>query len=229
MNEEIRNILRNSTILLVEDDERIKEKFSRLLSIYVNKIYEASSGSMALKLYKKYNPSFIITDIEMSDMNGLEFLNILRKEDQQIPVIVISAYSNKEYLLDSIKLQIIAYLLKPIDQSELFESLKRVALILRKSIISNNVILNNEVSYDPIQKTINIPPEVKHLTSYESKLLELLIINRGNIVTKNIVEDQLYIFKEMSDAALKNIIYKLRKKLGKDLIISVNKLGYLIQ
>lgn len=229
MNKEIRNILRNSTILLVEDDERIKEKFSRLLSIYVNKIYEASSGSMALKLYKKYNPSFIITDIEMSDMNGLEFLNILRKEDQQIPVIVISAYSNKEYLLDSIKLQIIAYLLKPIDQSELFESLKRVALILRKSIISNNVILNNEVSYDPIQKTINIPPEVKHLTSYESKLLELLIINRGNIVTKNIVEDQLYIFKEMSDAALKNIIYKLRKKLGKDLIISVNKLGYLIQ
>lgn len=229
MNKEIRNILRNSTILLVEDDERIKEKFSRLLSIYVNKIYEASSGSMALKLYKKYNPSFIITDIEMSDMNGLEFLNILRKEDQQIPVIVISAYSNKEYLLDSIKLQLIAYLLKPIDQSELFESLKRVALILRKSIISNNVILNNEVSYDPIQKTINIPPEVKHLTSYESKLLELLIINRGNIVTKNIVEDQLYIFKEMSDAALKNIIYKLRKKLGKDLIISVNKLGYLIQ
>ena len=228
MDKELKDVLKSSILLLVEDDARIREKFSRLLEIYVDKIYEAPNGKKALELYKRYKPSFIITDVEMPDMDGLEFVEILRKENENIPVIITSAYSNKEYLLTSIKLQLIDYLIKPINYNDLMVALEKVAKSLRKSRLSNIIEIKNGVIYNPTDKTISVSDTVNRLTINESELLELLIVNRGKLVTKNMVEDKIYIFKEMSDSALKNIIYKLRKKLVKEIIISVDRLGYKI-
>ena len=228
MDKELKDVLKSSILLLVEDDARIREKFSRLLEIYVDKIYEAPNGKKALELYKKYKPSFIITDVDMPDMDGLEFVEILRKENENIPVIITSAYSNKEYLLTSIKLQLIDYLIKPINYNDLMVALEKVAKSLRKSRLSNIIEIKNGVIYNPTDKTISVSDTVNRLTINESELLELLIVNRGKLVTKNMVEDKIYIFKEMSDSALKNIIYKLRKKLVKEIIISVDRLGYKI-
>jgi len=228
MDKELKAILKSSSLLLVEDDIRIREKFGRLLGIYVNKIYEASNGKKALEIYKRHKPSFIITDIEMPDMDGLEFVDILRKENEQIPVVITSAYSNKEYLLLSIKLQLSDYLIKPINHNELLLALEKVAKKLRKITISGIIEINNGVIYNPADKTVSVCDVINRLTINEDKLLELLLINRGNVVTKHMVEDKIYIFKEMSDTALKNVIYKLRKKLVKDVIISVDRLGYKI-
>lgn len=228
MNKEIKTILKSATLLLVEDDDRIREKFSRLLELYVNKIYEAPNGKKALEIYRKYKPSFIITDIEMPDMDGLCFIEVVRKENELIPIIVTSGYSNKEYLLTSIKLQLVDYLIKPINHSELLVSLEKIAIILKKNIIPNIIEINSGVVYNPSNRTVRVCDITNRLTVNESDLLELLIINRGKIVTKQMVEDKIYIFKEMSDSALKNAIYKLRKKLVKEVIISVDRIGYKI-
>lgn len=228
MDNELKLILGSSSLLLVEDDLRVREKFSMLLGMYVNKIYEASHGKKALEVYKKHKPSFIITDIEMSDMDGLEFIEIIRKENENIPVIVISAYSNKEYLLSAIKLQLIDYLIKPVNHNDLMISLERVAKLLRKNRLSNIIEIKNGVVYNPTDKTISVSDVTNRLTINESELLELLIVNKGKLVTKNMVENKIYIFKEMSDSALKNVVYKLRKKLVKDIIVSVDRLGYRI-
>lgn len=225
MDKELKNVLKSATLLLVEDDARIREKFSRLLAIYVNKIYEAPNGKKALEMYKKYKPSFIITDIEMPDMDGLEFVEIVRKENEYIPVLITSAYSNKEYLLTSIKLQLVDYLIKPINHSELLISLEKVSKILKKNTISNTIEINSEIIYNPSTKTVCIYDIVNRLTLNESELLEMLIINRGKVVTKQMIEERIYVFKEMSDSALKNMVYKLRKKLVKD-VISFDRLGY---
>lgn len=227
MDKELKTVLKSATLLLVEDDARIREKFTRLLELYVNKIYEAPNGKKALELYKKYKPSFIITDVEMPDMDGLEFIEIIRKENELIPVLITSAFSNKEYLLTSIKLQLIDYLIKPINHTELLVSLEKIAKILKKNTISNIIEINNEIIYNPSTKTVCIYDIVNRLTVNESELLELLIINRGRVVTKQMIENRIYIFKEMSDSALKNMVYKLRKKLVKDIICS-DRLGYKI-
>lgn len=225
MDNELKNILKSATLLLVDDDARIREKFSRLLKLYVNKIYEASNGKKALEVYKKHKPSFIITDVEMPDINGLEFIEIIRNENEYIPIIITSAYSNKEYLLASIKLHLIDYLIKPINHSELLISLEKISKILKKNIISNIIEINNEIIYNPSTKTVCIYDILNRLTQNESELLEMLILNRGKVVTKQMIEEKIYIFKDMSDSALKNMIYKLRKKLVKD-IISFDRLGY---
>lgn len=228
MNKESRRILKSSSVLLIEDDGRVREKFNRLLSVYVNKVYEASNAETAFEIYNKNKPCFIIADIEMPDINGLDFIETLRKKNDKVPVIITSAHSNKEYLLFSIKLQLIDYLIKPIVQDKLLQALEEVAKIIKKTALLNIIKISDEIIYDPINKTVKVFNTLSRLTVSENKLLELLLLNRGNVVTKEMVEEKIYIFKEMSDTALKNIIYKLRKKLVKDVIKSVDKLGYTI-
>ena len=80
MNKESRRILKSSSVLLIEDDGRVREKFNRLLSVYVNKVYEASNAETAFEIYNNNKPCFIITDIEMPDINGLDFIETLRKK-----------------------------------------------------------------------------------------------------------------------------------------------------
>jgi len=228
MNNELKTILKDSSLLLVENDEKIMEKFSRLLGLYVKNVYQATSGIEALEIYKKNKPSFIITDIEMPHMDGLEFLDILRKKNENVPAIITSAYSNKEYLLQSIKLQLIDYLIKPIDHNDLMLALERVAISLKKNSLQSVVEIYDGVFYRPIKKIVSVDGINNKLTAIESELLEFLILNKGSIVTKKMVEDKIYLFKEMSDVALKNIIYKLRKKLIKNVIVSVDRIGYKI-
>lgn len=227
MDKELKNVLKSATLLLVEDDARIREKFNRLLSLYVNKIYEAPNGKKALDVYKKYKPSFIITDIEMPEMDGLELIEIIRKENDYLPIIITSGYSNREYLLTSIKLQLVDYLIKPINYSELLVVLEKVAKILKKNTVSNIININSEIIYNPLTKTVFVYDIVNRLTQGESELLEMLILNRGKVLTKQMIEEKIYVFKEMSDSALKNMIYKLRKKLVKD-VISFDRSGYKI-
>lgn len=228
MDIELKAVLKSSILLLVEDDIRIIEKFSRLLEIYVGTIYTATNGKDALKLYKKFNPQFIITDFEMPVMNGLQFIEYLRNENSTVPIIAISAHTNIEYLLNSIKLKLVDYLLKPVDSTELIKSLESVAKELKSLKLSNIIDITEEIKYNPIEKNLIINDKNVSLTVNESKVFELLLINRGNIVTKQMVEEKIYIFKEMGESALKNVIYKLRKKINSEIIVSVKRLGYKI-
>lgn len=229
MKKEDKNLLMTSSVLLVEDDFRIREKFSRLLKIYIGTVYEASSGKEALEMYKKNEPSFIITDVEMRNINGLEMVKTIRQTNSQIPIIIVSAYSHKEYLFESIKLGLVDYLIKPISIDSLMASLETVAELLKRNKVTNLIEVNGSI-YNPQQKIIKFDEEtIFRLTSIESKLLELLVLNKGNIITKHKVESEIYAYKEMSDAALKNLVFKLRKKLPEDTILSVDKLGYMIK
>lgn len=229
MDKELLSILKSSTILLVEDNEISYYISEKIFSPFVKKIIKASNGKEALKMYKKYEPSFIVTDIEMPEMNGLEFIDILRKENQQIPIIIMSAFSNKEYLLSSIKLNISDYLIKPINNDIVKKSFEKIAKVLRKNSLEFIIEIKDGIIYKPIDRIIYIDNIVIKLTFLECELIDLLLLNRGNTVTKLMVEEALYYYKEMGESSLKNIVYKLRKKLKKELIISVQRIGYKIE
>lgn len=229
MDKELNAILKSSTLLLVEDHEISYSISEKIFNRYVKKIIRASNGKEALEKYKKYKPSFIVTDIEMPEMNGLEFIDILRKENEEIPVIVMSGFSNKEYLLFSIKLHLSDYIIKPINHEIVTASLEKVARTLRKNSLPFVIEIKDGVLYRPLERIICVDNIVNRLTIQECDLIDLLLLHRGNTVTKLMVEDKLYHFKEMGDSALKNIVYKLRKKLKKEVIISVERIGYKIE
>ncbi len=220
--------LNKCSILLAEDEEKLRESFKKVLLLYVEKVYLAKDGEEALELYSKFNPDIIITDLKMPKLNGLDLIKIIRKENQLIPIIVTSAYTDKNFLLESIKLSLVEYVVKPIREANLSELLESCANILLKN--SKTVIqIQNQYSYDYDNKIFTNKDYNLILTSKEVDLFELLLAHKGSLVTKNAIEDKLYIYEEAPPSALKNLVFKLRKKLKVDIIKTVSRLGYMIE
>ncbi|WP_458701004.1 response regulator transcription factor [Sulfurospirillum sp. 1307] len=221
-------VLQKSSILLAEDDVRVRQSFKKVLLLYVDEVYEAKDGEEAFAYYKKYNPDIIISDIKMPRLSGLDFVKKVRLENKNIPIIVTSAYTDQDFLLDSIKLSLIEYAIKPITESKLNSMLKECAKILSQNK-SQIVKLEENINYDLENKVLKCDNKEIILTNKEIELIELLLSHRGNLVTKQHIEDKLYIYEEAPPSALKNLIFKLRKKLPTNIIQTVSKLGYMIK
>ncbi len=227
MDEKFEIILNQSSILLAEDEQRVRESFKKVLMLYVDEVYTAANGEEAYELYKKHNPSIIITDIKMPKINGLELIKKIRQKNRDIPIIVTSAYTDQDFLLESIKLSLVEYVVKPIKERDLNRLLKECAQKLYEK--SEKVVkLANDTLYDFENKILSIKKESIPLTQKEIEFFEILLAHRGNLVTKQDIEDKLYIYEEAPPSALKNLVFKLRKKLNADIIQTVGKLGYTI-
>ncbi len=227
MKEEYEILLHKSSILLAEDDENVRESFKKVLLLYVGEVYEASDGEKAFELYKKNHPDILITDVKMPKLNGLELIKKIRDENKTLPIIVTSAYTDQDLLLESIKLSLVEYIVKPIKGSDLTRLLNQCAKILLEQ--SKTIIKINENSfYDYNNKTFSHDEKKTILTHKEVEFFEILLAHRGNLVTKQSIEDKLYIFEEAPPSALKNLVFKLRKKLGTNHIKTIGKLGYMI-
>ena len=119
------------SVLYIEDELDIQEEFADILSIYVDEIHIASNGKEGLaKLYDSH-PDIIITDIQMPVMNGLEMIKHIRKDNQDIPIIITSAFNDTDYLLSAIGLGVEHYILKPI----MIDKLEKCLDILKDRLI----------------------------------------------------------------------------------------------
>ena len=103
----LKKYYKNIKILYVEDDEIARENGIEYLENYFELIYDASDAIKALQLYEKYKPDIIITDIQMPKLNGLEFVKRIRQKDKKTQVIIITAFSDKDYLLKAIELGLV--------------------------------------------------------------------------------------------------------------------------
>lgn len=114
------------TILIVDDEKITREGISQLINWQqygFEVIGLAENGKVGLEIARELLPDLIITDIKMPEMSGLEMIEILRRENISSEFIILSGYSDFEYAKKAIKTGVISYLLKPIDEDELIESL----------------------------------------------------------------------------------------------------------
>jgi len=221
-------LLSKSSILLAEDEENVRESFKKVLLLYVKRVFTAKDGKEAYELYTKYHPDIIITDIKMPKINGIEFIKKIRQKNHDIPIIVTSAYTDQDLLLESIKLSLVEYVIKPIKEKDLNRLLRECAQKLYEN--SETVIsLSKNISYDFENKIFIHNDKSINLTQKEVEFFEILLAHRGNLVTKQDIEDKIYIYEEAPLSALKNLVFKLRKKLDTDVIKTVGKLGYMIE
>lgn len=124
------DFLKTLTLLYVEDDIQVREKFVIILNKLFKKVFIANDGVEALEQYVQSNREgsyidLIISDISMPNMNGVTFLEQVRKIDQYIPFIFTTAYSNSEYLISSIKQGVTNYFVKPVDAKEIIFQIQK--------------------------------------------------------------------------------------------------------
>ena len=117
------SILKNITILYAEDEKDLREVTHQILKGFTKKQYVAQNGQEGLELFKEHENEIdlIITDVNMPILNGLDMVKEIKKININIPIIVATAFSNKEYLLEAIDIGVDKYVLKPIDIAKLLQ------------------------------------------------------------------------------------------------------------
>jgi len=118
-------------LLYVEDDEIVRESFTVVLKELFNVVYVAKDVNEGLNLFAMHDIDIVIADIEMSGINGLEMARVIKKQRQDVPIIIVSAHMKHTFFIESIEIGVDAYLLKPIDEIVLFSTLSRIVNSIR--------------------------------------------------------------------------------------------------
>lgn len=212
-------------ILFVEDEVNIAKLLKDAIADYFFSFTLASDGEEGLEKYKKIQPDIIITDIMMPKLNGLDMTKEIRENDEDIPVIVLSAFSDKDKLLKAIDIGITKYFIKPFDPDELLEYLKEIGKKLNKSRI---ICLNKHFSFDINTNNLFEDDVLINITKREKSFINLLIKNKNNITSSEELKDTLWENEEVTDERIRTFIKRLRKKTSKELIQNISGQGYLI-
>ena len=223
----LKGINKNIKVLYVEDDDVTRENGLEYLENYFQQIFEASDALHALKLYEQIKPDIIISDIQMPKLNGLEFIKRIREKDKKTQVIILTAFSDKDYLFKAIELQLVKYLTKPIKEKELEEALELCVNSIENDI-SNIINLGSNCIFDIYNKTLFCDGTIVKLRTKELDLLTLLLKNKNRYVSYEEIESFVWYESAMSKDALKTVMKNLKAKLSKDLISNLSGTGYKI-
>lgn len=217
--------LRQLTILYAEDEEGIRRNIADSLKYYVKDVYEASNGQEAYEIFQEKKPNIILSDIHMPVLDGIEFIKKVRFKNRDIPVVMITAHTDKKYLLEAVELHMEKYIVKPVDLDVLFEILEKCIDVIE---VNNQVTLNVDENYiyDYDKKELLYKQNIIILNKKEITFLELLISNQNRIVTYEELQEYVWCDDVMTDSALRSLVRNLRKKLPTDIIFNLSGVGY---
>lgn len=220
-------VLKNLTLLYAEDDEVIIESTKNIFEIFFEKVITVEDGAKALEAFNKEVVHIIVLDIKMPIINGLEVAKEIREVDKDIPIFITTSFLETEVLLKAVKLNLVEYIVKPIEFSKIKDALLESVKRLSENRLFFSTIDEN-IKYNQLSKTIIKERSEIKLSKREAKLLELLLRNRGKLMEKEFLEDELF-SEKAKDNSLKNLIYSLRKKIDSNKIVNIKDSGYLLK
>ena len=228
MNESKLNTLKKYTLLLVDDEVGLLDKLSTILSLFFENVVLAKDGQEALNIYRTQKVDMIISDYSMPVMSGYELCKSIRKEDKRIPLVIMSNYSDKEKLLNSIPLSLAQYLIKPLEYATITQTLLRMIEQLEVHT-SDSIKMSESLSYNMFTKKLTENEETISLSNSEITIIELFIMNKNKILTMEQINLCLDPVEQKSKPAIKSLIYRVRKKIGKEVILNIPSYGYMFK
>jgi len=219
--------LKKLKLLYVEDEDTTREQYLKTFELIFNETFATSNFEEAINLYKKIKPDLVIIDIDLKDeFNGFDIAAKIRDEDLVTKIIFLTAYNDKNYLHRAINSNINGYIIKPLSLDKLISTIQySLKELLDTNIIkiSENLIYNFN-TYELLNNNKKIP-----LGNKENKLLFLLLKNKNKTLRRDEIEYEIWNETFVSNSAVKNLIANLRKKIGKNKIINVSKMGWRIE
>jgi diguanylate cyclase (GGDEF)-like protein len=120
------NTTKQLTLLLVEDDEEMRGATKEFLGSFFKHIILAVDGEDGLKKFQEHKIDFLVTDINMPNMNGLELISKIRQVQEDLPIVILSAHTESKYFTESIRYSVDGYLLKPFDMEHFLYVLSKI-------------------------------------------------------------------------------------------------------
>jgi two-component system, OmpR family, response regulator VanR len=214
------------SVLFAEDDSIARAQIADILQMLFGELHVAVDGEEALRLYEEEMPDILLTDIKMPKRDGISLIRRIRKEDYNLPIVLMTSFTERDLLIDAANLSIDGYLVKPVDLATLTSALSRA---FQRTLQYNELIeLDDGLYYNSATKVLYRNGQPIDLGTKEQELLKLLLSHRNSTVTREEISRALWPLDPICGSAIKNIILRLRKKLESDIIVSVRGIGYYI-
>ncbi len=230
----LKDLTSNLTVLFVEDDDDLRRATAKTFNKLFKRVDLAVDGKNGLDSYNNYfldnNVSYdiVISDIQMPNMDGIEMSRSIIKINKDQKIIIISAYSDKDYLIDLINIGVEGFMQKPLSPTQISE-------ILYESCSSfydkDKIDLIDGYSYNTVLKVLFLNDEKIDLSDKELKFLDLLMRNTNQSFSSVDIFSHIYFDepeKEYSEDSIKGLVKRLRKKIPSSLIVNKRQLGYSI-
>lgn len=219
-------------ILIVEDEKILNNTINKSLKDAGYEVESAFDGFDAMEIIEIESYDLIVLDLNLPNMDGMEILKNLRKEDVETKVLILSARSQIQDKVEGLDAGANDFLQKPFHLDELKA---RVRSLTRRNFIQNNTELSfDKIKFDSKNRTIFIDDKELKLTRKESGILEYLLLNQGRPVSQEELIDHVW---DSSVDLLSNSIRvhisalrkKLKQELGYDPIENRIGIGYLLR
>lgn len=213
-------------ILLVEDNSTIVKGLKYSFEKNNYNLFSTATVKETLDfLNNKLKIDLIILDITLPDGNGFNlFENTIKKLN--IPTIFLTAKDEEDDIVKGLNLGAEDYITKPFSTKELFARINRILLRTQKQ----NIIEIKDIKFDMDKMIVCKNDKIIELTSLELKLLNLLFLSVGKVVSRNVILDKIWEWtgNYVDDHTATVYFNRIREKLKTDIIITVKGLGYRI-
>lgn len=214
-------------ILVVEDDQIIREGISEYLSEFGYDIVQAKDGQEALKSFENYEINLVILDIQIPLLNGLEVLKEIRKKSE-LPVLMLTAFNDEEYKINAFSSLADGYMEKPFSLPVLKV---RIDSLIKRHFGNHEKFEYNNAEVDFTSYSAKFNGEDVDINAKELEILKYLLENEGQALTRTQIIDN--VWKETDEIPFDRVIdvyiKELRKKLGLDCIVTIRNVGYKLE
>lgn len=219
-------------VLVVEDERDLNNIITKYLKKNNFNVDNVFDGEEALDYLNSAEYDLVILDVMMPKINGYEVLKTMRKENNDTPVLMLTAKDGIDDKVKGLDLGADDYLIKPFDFDELSARIR--AITRRKFGNTTNILQIDNLIIDINKKIVTRAGINIELTAKEYEVLEYLIQNKGHILSRDKIRDGVWNFDYEGESNIIDVIIKnIRKKIAigdsKDLIFTKRGLGYVIR
>lgn len=214
-------------IFLLEDDFALNKIIKISLQNRGFFVDSFSDGYKAVDVILNSKYDLYILDLNVLGFDGHKVLEFIRKDDLNVPIIMISAEIDIENIKKSYTLGCNDYIKKPFDFEELFLRIQYHLSHIKKDGNNDFIVeLGYDFSFNLLEQTLFKSNNEIELTSKEKLLLSLLVKNINNTVTNEMIHEYVWDNKEMEAVSMRTIVHKLKKKLKNGMILNLRAIGY---
>lgn len=216
-----------SSILIVEDQQVLREIMKEYLIDEGYRVFEAGDGAQALELFHEHNIDLVILDIMLPELDGWSVCRRIRKVSN-VPILMLTSRSDEDDTLLGFELGADDYVVKPCSPPILLARTKRL-LASRQARDIGNTLVGGPITVHLSSRTVTLDGKPIHLTHTEFEILAHLLKNKGNFITRENLILKIWGYEYTGDdRTLSSHIRYLRSKLGEyaNLITTVVRSGY---
>src|SRR5256885_177233 len=217
-------------ILIIEDESDVADLLALSLRKAGFNTTTAADGATGLQKARDNRPDFIILDLMLPKMSGLEVCRILKGDaaTARIAILMLTAKAEEIDRINGLEFGADDYVTKPFSPREV---LLRIQAILRRggAMSEQSEIIVNGISIDPSRHRVLVNGKLIHLTSIEFKLLQTLVVRRGRVQSRERLLNEVWGYEALIDTrTVDTHVRRLRAKLGKqgDAVETVRSFGY---